>query len=169
VTGYTNGSTTINAGDIVTFGTGSATVYPVNPKNRQRYGNAPRPFVVLNTVSDSAGALTLTVFPAVISGGGFQNVTQAIPNNAAVVSVATTGQAYTNCLVYHRDAYAIAFVDLPIVGGTDMCVRKVDKQTGISLRVVRQYTITDDALPTRFDVLYGGAAIRGETACRVVL
>jgi hypothetical protein len=38
---------------------------------------------------------------------------------------------------------------------------------GLSIRTVRQYTINNDALPTRLDVLYGYAALYPEFGARV--
>jgi hypothetical protein len=38
---------------------------------------------------------------------------------------------------------------------------------GLSMRVVRQYTINNDSIPTRVDVLYGWAPLYPELACRV--
>jgi hypothetical protein len=45
--------------------------------------------------------------------------------------------------------------------------RAADKKTGMSIRVVRQYTINNDAIPTRMDVLYGYASLYRELACRI--
>jgi hypothetical protein len=38
---------------------------------------------------------------------------------------------------------------------------------GISLRIVRQYDINDDVMPTRVDILYGYGAIRPQMAARI--
>ena len=45
--------------------------------------------------------------------------------------------------------------------------RASDKELGLSMRVVRQYTINNDSIPTRIDVLYGWAPLYPELACRV--
>jgi len=45
--------------------------------------------------------------------------------------------------------------------------RAADPDVGLSIRVVRQYTINNDAIPTRLDVLYGWAPLYPELACRV--
>jgi len=45
--------------------------------------------------------------------------------------------------------------------------RASDKEIGLSMRVVRQYTINNDSIPTRLDVLYGWAPLYPELACRV--
>jgi hypothetical protein len=48
-----------------------------------------------------------------------------------------------------------------------MAARISDKGLGISVRVVRQYDISQDNFPCRIDVLYGWACLRPELACRV--
>jgi hypothetical protein len=46
--------------------------------------------------------------------------------------------------------------------------RASDKEIGLSMRVVRQYTINNDSIPTRLDVLYGlGAALPASWLCRI--
>lgn len=167
-TGWSSGASTLNAGDIIYFGTGATAALPVNPQNRRVYSAAQRPFTVVTTTSDVTGTMSITVSPAVIYGGQFQNVNIQVGSGATITTVATTGQVVRNDLVYHRDAYTIGFADLPIVGGVDMCVRRVDKKSGVSMRATRQYTIQDDSLPTRLDVLYGGAVIRDTLGCRVL-
>ena len=53
-----------------------AGVYAVNPQNRSAYGNGRlRNFVVTSAVTTSSGAFQVTVSPALIYGGQFQNVT----------------------------------------------------------------------------------------------
>ena len=48
-------------------------------------------------------------------------------------------------------------------GGTDFAARET--YDGISMRIVRQYDITNDAYPCRIDVLAGWAALRPEMSC----
>ena len=51
--------------------------------------------------------------------------------------------------------------------GVHFAGRASDKELGLSIRVVRQYTINNDSIPTRLDVLYGWAPLYQELACRV--
>jgi hypothetical protein len=51
--------------------------------------------------------------------------------------------------------------------GVHFAGRASDKEIGLSMRVVRQYTINNDSIPTRLDVLYGWANLYPELACRV--
>jgi len=50
-------------------------------------------------------------------------------------------------------------------GGVDMASRVV--KDGISMRAVRQYSISDDTFPIRIDVLWGAVAMRPQLACRL--
>ena len=67
----------------------------------------------------------------------------------------------------HRNAFTVACCDLELPEGVHFAGRASDKEIGLSMRVVRQYTINNDSIPTRLDVLYGWAPLYPELACRV--
>ena len=158
---------TLNAGDVIQL-TG---INAVNPQNRQSYGQL-RNFVVNTAVTSAAGAFNVSVTPALISAGQFQNVT-ASPAAGTVVqftSLATgtaNAQSGAQGILFHRNAYTLAMADLPIPGGVSFAGRASDKELGLSIRIVRQYTINNDAEPIRCDVLYGWAPLYQENACRI--
>ncbi len=158
---------TLNVGDCINF----AGVYGVNPQNRQSYGKL-RNFVVTAAVSLTNGNTSVTIQPALIYGGQFQNVS-ATPATGAVVTpfnmASTTAGAVTSPqgLVFHKSAFTMAMVDLPLPDGVAFAGRAADKEAGISLRIVRQYTINNDSIPARVEVLYGWASLYTELACRV--
>lgn len=159
---------TLNQGDVIQI----AGVYAVNPQTRQIYGgNKLRNFVITQTVSSSGSAtLTVTVSPAIITAGQFQNVsipTGAASSTAAVTPFNITGQVSPQNIVMHRNAFTMVNADLELPGGLAFGGRASDKETGLSVRIIRQYTINNDALPARFDVLYGWAPLYPELACRV--
>ena len=178
-------------------------VYPVNPQNRSRYGNALKQFVVLppggyaqmtgvaapggpafaaNTpthgtfnattglyTSSAAGLTTVTIAECVISGGQFQNVSAApvSPYTLTINGGAAAGTSSTENLYFHRDAYALAFVDLPLPRTAVEASRAYDEDLGLSIRVATQYTINNDAEPTRLDVAYGFASLYRTMGVRV--
>jgi hypothetical protein len=177
----------LTVGDIITV-TG---VFSANPQNRGAYGsNRQRQFVVIPPTatlangtynattgvysSTAGGALDFYVKNVGIYGGQFQNIT-AQPTSTAAIQV--WGSTPTNFpvagiptpqnVIMHRDCLALAFADLDLPGGVDMAARAVDEEAGINFRVVRQYTINNDALPCRFDVLYGWAGLYTELGVRV--
>jgi hypothetical protein len=186
VTGFTASTAVVNVGDTFTM----AGVFMANPQNRQGTKQL-RTFVVRPPVgtpafgtfsqvtdafgnvvggtytSDSSGRLSLTIAVAVISGGQFQNVSAAPANSATITPTATSVSNSPQNLLFHKDAFTLVSADLPLPGGVDMAARAAHKDVGISMRIVRQYTIGNDALPTRIDILYGVAALYRELACRV--
>ncbi len=183
--GFSNSTAVVNVGDTFTL----AGVYMTNPQNRATTRQL-RTFVVLpfsGTPSNGTFAATTDVFgnvtggvytsggggllqvqvaSAAITGGQFQNVSAAPANsaNAVVTGAAVTGPQN---MAFHRDAFTLVSADLPLPGGVDMAARAAHKSVGMSMRIVRQYTINNDALPTRIDILYGVAPLYRELACRV--
>jgi hypothetical protein len=122
--------------------------------------------------SDSGTDLSLTVREVLIYGGQFQNssaqpaVTAAITvwGAAAGVNAAKTSP---QSIALHRDAFALAFADLPLPRGVESAARANDPDIGMSMRMVTQYTINNDAMPTRCDVLYGYDGLYTNFAVRV--
>jgi hypothetical protein len=187
-TGWTASTNVLNVGDIIQI----AGVYAVNPQNRAQWGsNQLRQFVVRPPVgtpsngtftpitnsfgqvvggkytSDGSGVLQLTIAPAIISGGQFQNVSAAPANNASITVFGAGGTYSPQSMALHRNAFTLAMADLELPDGVHFAGRAADKKTGMSIRIVRQYTINNDAIPTRMDVLYGWASLYRELACRV--
>jgi hypothetical protein len=166
LTAANTGTLNLNAGDVFTI----AGVYAVNPQNRAAYGsNRLRNFVVKTTVAIASGASgNVVVSPAVITAGQFQNV--SIPttsSSAAVTQFNSTGVVSPQNIIMHRNAFTLAVADLELPEGVHFAGRASDKEIGLSMRVVRQYTINNDSIPTRLDVLYGWAPLYPELACRV--
>ena len=154
------GTVTPNVGDTFTIDG----VYAVNPQNRQAYGsNKLRNFVI-----KSISGTTVVVSPAIISGGQFQNV--SIPTTSATAAINfynKAGAVSPQNIIMHRNAFTLAVADLELPEGVHFAGRASDKEIGLSMRVVRQYTINNDSIPTRLDVLYGWAPLYPELACRV--
>jgi hypothetical protein len=161
--GATSAAATLNQGDTFTI----AGVFAVNPQNRQSYGKL-RNFVVQSTTAiGSGGTATVTVVPAVITGGQFQNVTVTSTGSQTVTPFNNTGVTSPQNILMHRNAFTLACADLELPEGVHFAGRASDKEIGLSLRVVRQYTINNDSIPTRIDVLYGWAPLYPELACRI--
>ena len=165
ITLIATGAVSLNAGDTFQI----AGVYAVNPQNRQAYGtNKLRNFVVKTAASGTSTSFSVTVSPAVITAGQFQNV--SIPTTSATAAVTffnSSGTVSPQNIVMHRNAFTMAMCDLELPEGVHFAGRASDKELGMSIRVVRQYTINNDSIPTRLDVLYGWAPLYPELACRV--
>lgn len=113
--------------------------------------------------SNSGGLLTVTVGDCLIYGGQFQNVatTSAFTGTPAVTlnGGAANATNSTENLYFHRDAFACAVVDLPLPRSAVEASRAYDDDLGLSIRVCTQYTINNDAEPTRMDIAYGFASL----------
>jgi hypothetical protein len=48
-----------------------------------------------------------------------------------------------------------------------MAARAQDEDLGISIRLIRDYSIDSDSFPCRMDVLFGWKAVRPELATRI--
>ena len=161
--GAASAAATLNQGDTFTI----AGVFAVNPQNRQSYGKL-RNFVVQSTTAiGSGGTATVTVVPAVITAGQFQNVSVTSSGSQTVTPFNNTGVTSPQNILMHRNAFTLACADLELPEGVHFAGRASDKELGLSIRVVRQYTINNDSIPTRLDVLYGWAPLYPELACRI--
>ena len=153
------GTGTINAGEIITFGG----VFEVHPETKVSTGRLQQ-FVVTENYAGGSGNIQIS--PAIVATGGRQNVSNGVADNQAVTVLGTSGTAYGQSLVYHKDAFTFATADLVLPQGVDMASRQV--YDGISMRMVRQYNISDDTFPVRLDVLYGYRTIRPQLAARIL-
>lgn len=153
------GTGAINAGEIVTFGG----VFEVHPETKVSSGRLQQ-FVV--TANYAGGGGTLNISPAIVATGARQNVSNSVADNSAMTVVGTANTAYGQSIVYHKDAFTFATADLVLPGGVDMASRQT--YDGISMRMIRQYDINNDAFPVRLDVLYGYKTLRAQLAARLL-
>jgi hypothetical protein len=152
----------LNAGDIITI----AGVNAVNPQSRLSTGQ-PAQFVVTSAFSSDAGGNgNVTISPAIITGGAFQNVDSIPANSANITVVGTASTAYRRNLAYHKDAFKLGTADLIEVSQFGAWGARKN-YNGISMRVARQYAIATDTVPCRTDVLYGWATVYQELATQV--
>ena len=149
-------------------------VYAVNGQNRQTLTTL-RTFTVTSDFSSLAdGTGTISIYPPIYGPEAAtvaRQTVSALPAASAPITITSgTANQVTNGvgLAFHRDAFTLATADLPVPGGVDRAARVSDNQLGISLRMVRDYTISTDQFPCRMDVLYGWAPLYPELACRIL-
>ncbi len=138
-----------------------AGVNRVHPETKEDTGKLQQ-FVV--TADYAGGAGNISIAPSITTSTGYQTVTASPADNAALTFVQTASTDVGTSLGFHRDAFTFATADLVLPDGVDFAAREV--YDGISLRVIRQYDINDDAFPARVDVLYGYKSMRPEQACK---
>lgn len=154
------GATTFKKGDVITF----STTNRVHPETKIDT-TALQQFVV--TADYVGGAGTLSFAPAIYTTTGRQNVVATgIANGATVAKVGTASGVYKPSLAFHKDAFTFATADLILPEGVDFAAREV--MDGISMSMVRQFTIADRSFPCRLDVLYGYRTLRAQLASRIL-
>lgn len=157
---FTGSSKTWNVGDVFTI----AGRYSVNPQTRLSTGSLQQ-FVVTAAATGSSTA-TLTVSPAMYSASHALATIDTLPAASDVITMlGTAATGYAQNLIYQKDAITFATADLLLPNGVDMASRK--QHNGISMRLVRQFDINNDRMPTRIDILYGFAVLRPEAAVRL--
>jgi P22 coat protein - gene protein 5 len=153
------------AGDVFTI----PNVFAVNPvpgEGTKQVMPYLQEFTVLADGSSSAGgALTMTISPPIITTGPFQTVSAAPADNAALTFRGTAATAYPQNLAFHKNAFALVTVPLEMPDGVSFKARESYK--GLSMRVIKDYDITNDVEIIRLDILYGRKAIYPDLAARL--
>ena len=166
--GWTNSTTGIlKAGDVFTI----AGVFAVNPVPDDTGAKQVQPYLQQFTVLADAnsgattGPATLTISPPIITSGPQQTCSAAPADNAAITVLGTGGTAYPQNLAFHKNAFALVTVPLEMPDGAAFKAR--ESYNGLSLRVIKDYDITNDTEIIRLDVLYGVKAIYPDLAARL--
>ena len=152
----------LKRGDVFTI----AGVFAVNPETKVSTGVLRQFIATTDAASDGSGNLTVAIYPAIIAGGSYQNVTARPADNAAItVLTGTASTSYGQNIMFHRDAFTLVTADMELPKGMDMAERAVED--GVSIRFIRGYDITNNRRICRFDLLAGYGLLRPEWAVRV--
>ena len=150
---------TITKGTKITF----AGVYAVNPQSRQSTGTLAQ-FVV--TADAAASATSISISPAIVASGAFQNVTASPANGAAITIFGTASGSYNANVAYHKDAFTLAMVPMwAPPGGKGVIDVAQETYKGFTIKVTEFYDGVNDNSIMRLDVLFGWAATYPELAC----
>ena len=159
--GWTATTSRIAAGDIITLGLGGTRVESVNPETKASTGVLQDFVVTAAVTADGGGNKTLTISPAIIAGGAYQNVTVRPADNAVItVRSGTASTTYTNNLLWHKDAVTLVSPEQNLPQGMAVASKaSLADEGGISLRWVQGYDITNNRNINRIDVLWGAAVV----------
>lgn len=167
----------LKVGDVFTV----SGVFGVNPQSYETTGLLQEFVVTADVDTDGAGAASISVFPALndgnatinnaegdpISTKAYQNIT-ALPVAGAVITIAGAANAtYEQNYLFHRDAIALAMIDLELPQSAVIKSRAADPETGLSLTLTGAYDITEQTEIHRIDAVYGTDLIYGELALRM--
>ena len=158
-------TTTLKAGDIITIGS----VFDCHPETKISTGKL-KTFVVQSdiTMTTATTTYTVTVKPALITGTGnaYKNASVSVSTDGLALSlIGAVNSAFNQDIQFHRDAFVFASAPLIDVSKLGAWGAR-DTMDGISMRLAKQYDITNDAVPTRIDVLFGFGGLYPELANR---
>ncbi len=151
----------LNVGDVFTV----QGVYAVNPMNLTSTGSLQNFTVTAQASSDGSGNSTIGISPAITVTGAYQTVSASPANGAAITVRGAAGTSYAQNIAFVRDCFGLVMVPMELPQGVDFAARQMWK--GMSLRIVRQYDISNDVLPCRIDLLYGSATFYPELGVRL--
>src|SRR6266568_5522142 len=138
----------LKKGDVFTIG-----LNKVHPESKNNTGVLQQFVVTADVTADGSGGASLAISPSIIVSGPLQNVVTNPTTGTALTIAGTSSTAYGISMAYHKNAFAFGTADLVMPDGVDFAARQT--LDGISMRIVRQYDITNDKFPCRIDVLYG--------------
>jgi hypothetical protein len=147
----------------------------VDPESKASLGR-PKQFTVNTTVSDTAGAITLNISPAIITSGAYQNV-DSLPANGAAITVfgqgtgaginAVSGQLVKQSLGWYRDA--VVFANPPMLDLSPLVkMTAAESFEGYNIRFAQQWDPNNDLLPARLDSIVGATLAYPELAVRLI-
>lgn len=157
-------------GDVI----GIANVYAVNPSTRRVTTRATtKQFVNMSDQTGASSEATLTVSPAFISTGQYQNI-DALPAVGAAVTLfpgttSPSGKSGKQALALSSDAFAIVGCKLELPDAVEMKSQTQDPESGISVRFIRQWDNRTSRMTNRFDVMIGfGNLYQDECSVRML-
>lgn len=162
IKGFTASITNVlRAGDVFTI----SGVKAVNPITKAVLPYDAQFVVMSDTNSNGGGVATPTISPPIIVSGAYQTVSAVPADNAPITIMGTGGTGYAQNLVMHKNAFALAVVDLeqPAVAPFS----STERWNGFSARVTGNFDIDNDVSKLRFDILYGVKAVNPGFATRV--
>ena len=152
------GTKSVTAGSVFTI----AGVNDVHPETKVSTG-VLKEFTVTAAFT---GAGTITITPALIASGPYQNASAAAANNSKLTfSEAAASTAYKQSLLFQKGFACFGTADLVLPPNTESSRQVMD---GISMRLVHNYyDAVKDRLYSRLDVLYGYKILRPDLACKI--
>lgn len=182
--GWANSTNVLKAGDVFTI----SGIYEVNPMTRQSTGVLKQFVAHADVTSDNSGLATIRVVPSDESGGlyyngsAYQNMSAQITNDTAInvwgangasgdsslSGAASQATAYSQSLAFHRDCFWLGMFpltsDLP---GAEVSTQ-TDSKSGVSVRVTRQYDVTEDDIAYRMDIYYSTDVMMPDLGVRLI-
>ena len=164
-------------GDVITI----AGVYGVNPQNYTTTGLLQEFVVQADVNSDGSGNATITIAPAINAGtvtttnadgatvslAAYQNVTAVPADGAAITVKGTADTTYEQNYLFHRNAIALAMINIELPQTAVSKSRVSDPESGLSLSLTGAFDINEHTEIHRIDAIWGAKLIYPELALRL--
>jgi hypothetical protein len=150
------GNTAVTKGQKFTI----AGVYAVHPLT----GVATTSLQQFTITADSSTA-SISISPSITTSFPNKTVNSSPVDTTALTFLGAASTTYARSLMFHKDAFTVAFAPLAVLAGTEGYTAMMN---GMSVRVMTGGDFTNDVESTRMDVLYGLAAVRGLHACEIL-
>lgn len=165
--GWTASSAVLKNGDVFTI----AGVFAVNPvpgegTTGKTVMSYLQQFVVTEDISaDGTGNATVKISPAIITTGPYQTVSAAPADNAVITVMGSAGIAYPQNMFFHPNTFGLVTVPLELPDGAAFKSR--ESEDGLSVRVVKDYDITNDLDIIRVDIMFGWKTLYPDLGVRL--
>lgn len=164
IDGLGGATQTVKAGEVFTI----AGVYAVNPVTKARLPWLKQFTVVSDATGSGSAIASLSIYPAMIWSGAFQNVDVvgvSDLDNQDVTFIGSASTSYAQNLVFHKNAFALCIVPMVVPPGAYDVAR--ESYAGTSVRMIPFYNGSSDVSTMRLDVLYGIKALDPRLATRI--
>jgi hypothetical protein len=140
------GTETVLDGEVFTI----ADVFAYDNRAKKTLGHLQQ-FRVVGNATATGGVAAVRVFPAIITSGPFQTVSNAAGNTAAVTFVGAPGAVLQPRFIANKDAIIVHTADLP-VPATGTMMRKALTKLPMSIRMWQDSKFETGEHRVRFDV-----------------
>lgn len=149
----------VKVGDIITF----AGVYAVNVQSkRQVTSDRLMEFYVTAAETAAGGAISVDIFPEIVTTGPYQNVSNAVADGQVV----TLKASHVANMAITKDTLCLA--TMPLKKPVGAKVAEIIQHEGLSLLLTVDYDIQERRDITRVDIVFGGRELYGQTGVRVL-
>lgn len=138
-------------------------VNAVNPQSRTTTGVLQN-FVV--TADALLGATSISVSPAIVTSGPYQNVTASPTNGQPYIIFGAASTSYATNVAFHKDAFTLAMVPMWTPNKNGVLDVSQQSHNGFTIKVTDFYDGVNDNAIMRLDVLFGWAATYPELSCK---
>ncbi len=117
------------------------------------------------TVTADSSTGNISIYPPITTSMPNKTVSASPTDTNALTFVGSASTTYARSLMFHKDAFTVAFAPLAVLAG---CEGYTATMNGMSVRIMTGGDFTNDQESTRMDVLYGIAAPRALHACEII-